>query len=227
MEAIMFETVRLVFKAFGSREGFLALISLQYGEASPEYHLIEDAYDFADYEFREVKRHSGDPYITHLRATAILVFLALWWRGINDPKLIAAALLHDLLEDFRERWSYERLAMRFGEVIAGYVAAVTKPDSALCAHDSAVRNQVYKAGIYLGSFRTTLMKLCDNVTNLVTLWHTPRAQQVRTLEMALLFYYPIAQERDIFPLLYRSVVLYAQVRHLASILKSKVIACTS
>ncbi len=227
MEAIMLEMIRLVFAAFGSREGFLTLISLQYKEATSEYRLIEDTYDFADYEFREIKRHSGDPYITHLRATAVLVFLALWWRGISDPKLVAAALLHDLLEDFRERWNHERLALRFDEIIANYVGAVTKPDIALYAYDSAVRNQVYKAGIYLGGDRTTLLKLCDNATNLVTLWHTSLSQQVRTLEMAQTFYLPIARERDIFPLLYRSVVWYAQMRYCGCALKSKVIVRTT
>ncbi|MGH2515918.1 MAG: RelA/SpoT family protein, partial [Ktedonobacterales bacterium] len=81
--------------------------------------LIRAAYRVAETAHRGVKRQSGEPYIEHPLAVArILAELAM------DAQGIAAALLHDTVED--TTLTLEDVEARFGAVIASIVDGVTK-----------------------------------------------------------------------------------------------------
>jgi guanosine-3',5'-bis(diphosphate) 3'-pyrophosphohydrolase len=80
-----------------------------------------DTFDTAKDAHEGQLRKSGDPYITHPVAVAeILVEFGL------DPATIAAALLHDTVED--TSYSAERLRVDFGDEVANLVEGVTKLD---------------------------------------------------------------------------------------------------
>ena len=73
--------------------------------------IIERAYAIADRAHSGQKRQSGEPYITHPLAVAqILADLGL------GPKAVAAALLHDTVED--TGYSLDALAAEFGDEVA-------------------------------------------------------------------------------------------------------------
>ncbi len=81
--------------------------------------LIERAYDYAVAAHDGQLRKSGEPYILHPIATArILANMQL------DPETIAAALLHDVIEDTGV--TTEEIAAQFGPRIAKLVDGVTK-----------------------------------------------------------------------------------------------------
>ena len=81
--------------------------------------LIVDAYHFADEKHSGQTRLSGEPYIEHPLQTAMfLADLRL------DPSTLAAALLHDVMEDCQV--PYEELQERFGEEVAKLVDGVTR-----------------------------------------------------------------------------------------------------
>ena len=81
--------------------------------------LIMRAYRVAEEAHREQKRVSGEPYITHCLAVAsILADMQV------PPKIIAAGLLHDTVED--TEITLEDIQRDFGEDIARMVNAVTK-----------------------------------------------------------------------------------------------------
>jgi guanosine-3',5'-bis(diphosphate) 3'-pyrophosphohydrolase len=83
--------------------------------------LIERAYTAAEKAHEGQKRKSGEPYITHPVAVAqILADL-----GIGS-KTIAAALLHDTVED--TAYTLDLLQRDFGDEIAMLVDGVTKLD---------------------------------------------------------------------------------------------------
>ena len=81
--------------------------------------LIEKAYYFAEECHNGQKRMSGGPYIEHPLQTAL--FLA---ELHLDATTIAAALLHDVIEDCDI--TYDDLKIRFGEDVAKLVDSVTK-----------------------------------------------------------------------------------------------------
>lgn len=81
--------------------------------------LVRHAYELAEDAHRGVKRQSGEPYIEHPLAVAkILAEMRV------DAQGIAAALLHDVVED--TRFTLEDIRTQFGPGIAAIVDGVTK-----------------------------------------------------------------------------------------------------
>jgi len=84
--------------------------------------LIIRAADFAAREHREQRRKDAEatPYINHpIRLAAILYEEG----GVRDPTVLAAALLHDTMEDTGT--TYDELRGEFGAAVADVVAEVT------------------------------------------------------------------------------------------------------
>ncbi|HEU4781702.1 MAG TPA: HD domain-containing protein [Ktedonobacterales bacterium] len=91
--------------------------------------LIHEAYQVATAAHAGVKRRSGEPFIEHTIAVAgILAELAM------DAQGIAAALLHDTVED--TTITLDGLREQFGPVIAAIVDGVTKFDAVEAPRDS-------------------------------------------------------------------------------------------
>ncbi|HXW23337.1 MAG TPA: HD domain-containing protein, partial [Xanthobacteraceae bacterium] len=88
--------------------------------------LIVAAADFAARRHAGQRRKgvAGEPYVNHLLEVAALLAEA---TGGRDAELVAAALLHDTLEDTATE--YEELAALFGRDIAALVAEVTDDKS--------------------------------------------------------------------------------------------------
>jgi GTP diphosphokinase / guanosine-3',5'-bis(diphosphate) 3'-diphosphatase len=84
-----------------------------------DLELIEHAYHFADWAHSGQTRLSGEPYITHPWNVALIVADM----GLDDPS-IAAALLHDVVEDTEVEMA--TIVQEFGEEVARLVEGVTK-----------------------------------------------------------------------------------------------------
>ena len=85
-------------------------------------HPVLRAAAFAARKHRSQTRADGiTPYFSHVtRVTFVLRDLY----GIDDPAALAAAFLHDTLEDTDT--DYDELAETFGKLVADYVVALTK-----------------------------------------------------------------------------------------------------
>src|SRR3989344_951600 len=81
--------------------------------------LVARAYDFAERAHKGQKRASGEPYFSHVLAAAENV--AAW---NLDEESVAAALLHDTVEDTPV--TLEALKKEFGEEVAKLVDGTTK-----------------------------------------------------------------------------------------------------
>ena len=89
--------------------------------------LVDEALAFAARAHRhQVRKGTDTPYIVH----PVGVMLALLQAGESDPELLAAALLHDTLEDAGV--SADELARHFGRRVAEIVVGCSEPD-----HDGA------------------------------------------------------------------------------------------
>ncbi len=103
------------------------------------------------------KGAAAEPYVNHLADVARRVAEA---TGGADVNLVAAALLHDTVEDVGV--SHEDLVTAFGADVAGLVLEVT--DDTRLAKDERKRRQVEKAPRI--SRRAKMLKLADKASNL-------------------------------------------------------------
>jgi len=147
--------------------------------------LVERAYQTAERAHRGQLRRSGEPYITHPVAVAqILADLGL------GPKTLAAALLHDTVED--TDYSLEQLRADFGDEIAMLVDGVTKLDKVRYG-DSAQAETVRKMIVAMSKdIRVLVVKLADRLHNARTWGFVPAESATRKAKETLEIYAPLA-----------------------------------
>jgi GTP pyrophosphokinase len=152
--------------------------------------VIERAYSVAEHAHADQKRQSGEPYITHPVAVAqILADL-----GIG-PKTIAAALLHDTVED--TEYTLEQLQNDFGDEIAMLVDGVTKLDKVKYG-ESAQAETVRKMIVAMSKdIRVLIIKLADRLHNARTWGFVPAESATRKATETLEIYAPLAHRLGI------------------------------
>ncbi|CAN5185198.1 GTP pyrophosphokinase [soil metagenome] len=152
--------------------------------------IIERAYTAAELAHRGQERKSGEPYISHPVAVAqILADL-----GIG-PKTLAAALLHDTVED--TQYTLDHLRADFGEEIAMLVDGVTKLDK-LKYGDSAQAETVRKMVVAMSKdIRVLVIKLADRLHNARTWGFVPTESAKRKAQETLEIYAPLAHRLGI------------------------------
>ncbi|MBL7100970.1 MAG: bifunctional (p)ppGpp synthetase/guanosine-3',5'-bis(diphosphate) 3'-pyrophosphohydrolase [Nanoarchaeota archaeon] len=152
-----------------------------------DFELIRKAYEFANEVHKNEKRASGEPYVQHSLETAhILAELK------QDPRSIAAALLHDVLENTEV--TLEDLKEKFGEEIAMLVDGVTKI-SKIRYHDREERDAESIRKMFLATtkdIRVLIIKLADKLHNMRTLKYLTKEQQRRISKATLDIYAPLA-----------------------------------
>jgi GTP diphosphokinase / guanosine-3',5'-bis(diphosphate) 3'-diphosphatase len=159
--------------------------TLRTNHPKADLRLVERAYDVAEERHRGQLRKSGEPYITHPLAVAqILAEL-----GMPAP-VLAAALLHDTLED--TDYTIEELSADFGEEVAALVDGVTKLDHVKYGEASQAQT-VRKMVIAMArDIRVLLIKLCDRLHNMRTMRFLPPDKQQRKARETLEIYTPLA-----------------------------------
>jgi GTP pyrophosphokinase len=164
--------------------------------------VIERAYYYADAAHEGKLRKSGEPYIIHPVAVAhILADMQL------DPDTLAAALLHDVVEDTPVET--EDIEREFGPRIAHLVEGVTKlsrlPWSGGDDEDRATKEQERQAESLRKMFLAmvddvgvVLIKLADRLHNMRTLGHLSPEKQQRTAQQTMEIYAPLANRLGIW-----------------------------
>jgi len=172
--------------------------------------LVTKAYWFCVNEHKDLKRDSGDPYYTHpLKVALILVNIL----KFNDSEAVAAALLHDTVEDVAHV-TFEVIEKEFGKSIAGLVEGLTKikSDKLLInpqAPEYKGKSQPTKEELFIADkahtysklfaalikdIRVIIIKLADRLDNLRTLGFVKNeSKRIRIAEESLNFYIPFAQ----------------------------------
>jgi RelA/SpoT family (p)ppGpp synthetase len=171
----------------------LELQAKSYLSEEADVALLERAYRRAAELHRGTMRDSGEPYITHpLHVALILSHLEL------DVQTLAAALLHDVLEDTKA--SYEDLIEEFGDEIAGLVEGVTKL-SRVSRQSRADQSAANIQKVFLAmseDTRVIFIKLADRLHNLRTLGARQNADsRERSATEALSVYARIANRLGI------------------------------
>ena len=191
----MLKMIRVLLLMYSGRAHFFGLVCIWYARGTEDFRLIEKAYNVAEREFQLEIRDSGRSYFEHLEATAIIILFLLAALGLRDASLVAAALLHDIIEDI-PGWSYTRLEREFNRDVAVLVDWVSKEPIEMYGGSKERQLDAYHAKIYLAPRRPRLLKLCDNLHNMVTLFETQIDKQKRKVAESRAYYLPIAEEEQ-------------------------------
>ncbi len=136
--------------------------------------LLFEAASFAARAHRHQLRKDGQtPYAAHPFRVCLVVRHVF---GIDDPRVLTAALLHDTIEDTPT--DFDEIAERFGREVAGWVAALTK-DMRLWEAD---REAAYCRVLAAAPWPVVVCKLADIYDNLSDSAHFPPPKRKRTLD---------------------------------------------
>ena len=153
----------------------------------PETSIVNKAHEFAKDAHKDTKRWSGDPYITHCIAVAQTVND---W-GLDEPS-IAAALLHDVVED--TDYTIKDIEKKFGKEIAFLVDGLTKLKKIQYSDSDDPDTETLKKFIlsFSKDLRVVIIKLADRLHNVQTLKFLPADRQKRFAWETIEIYSPLA-----------------------------------
>lgn len=166
-----------------------------YDDHEEDTKLIRNAYDYAYKKHFSQKRITGDDYITHpLNVAWILTDVS------ADSSAIAAALLHDTIEDSDS--TYEEIENLFGKEVAKIVEGVTKINRLKFTSDSeqmAANQRKILVGLS-EDVRVLIVKLADRLHNMRTLYVLSPAKQKRKAKETLEILTPVAHRLGMYKL---------------------------
>ena len=157
-----------------------------------DLELIERAYLVAKEGHAGQVRASGEPYINHpLNVAAILAELQL------DDTTIAAAILHDVVED--TLFTLDEIKDMFGEEISLLIDGVTKIGQIFFKTKEQQQIEAYRKLIIATAkdLRVILIKLADRLHNMRTLKFVPEEKRKRVAKETMELYAPLANRLGI------------------------------
>jgi GTP pyrophosphokinase len=159
----------------------------QANRPNEDISLIRKAWEFCVSHHKGQTRASGEPYIVHpLEVAEVLVEMKL------DATAVAAALLHDAVEDTPA--TSEEIGDKFGDQVAHIVEGVTKIDKIQFANreDRQAENVRKMLLAMVSDVRVVLIKLADRLHNMRTLEHLKPERQEAIARETLDIYAPLA-----------------------------------
>jgi len=171
--------------------------------------LLVDA--FAAWAHRDQKRNTGDdtapdvPYIVHPRAVRQILEVEHPDPALREPWILAAALLHDVLEDCEVHHS--ELSERFGEQVSAAVRALSKELRATPAAKKT--DDQYWAVLAKSPLPVRQIKAADRIDNLRSCakWPRPRLATKYLVETPAKVLPMIQEDRFLLELLERELAV--------------------
>ena len=158
-------------------------------------NLVLKALEFAHKHHAGQTRRSGEQYITHPIAAAEILAGGL---GLSDPELIAAAILHDIVEDV-PGLNLHDIRRLFGKNVAAFVDGCTKFKlSRLKASQS--KDLTYQKMVLMASKHPEilLIKMADRMHNMETLGALQESRRQRIAQETMEVYAPLAAKLNLF-----------------------------
>lgn len=171
-------------------EKLLSKIKEYYPSADTE--MVKKAYDLSESSHEGQLRNSGEKYFIHPFNVALIL------TDLNmDDKTIAAALLHDVLEDTDV--TYEALEAEFGEEVANLVDGVTKLKKLQykTKQENQAENLRKMVLAMANDIRVIIIKLADRLHNMRTLEYMSEAKKKEKAIETLEIYAPLAHRLGI------------------------------
>jgi len=171
------------------------LLRISYRMLSKEdKKLIRQAFEVAVDAHKEQRRKSGEAYIFHPIAVAKIVASEI---GM-DATSIAAALLHDVVED--TTYTSEDIEKMFGETVARIVDGLTKISSLESETDVSLQAENFRKMLLTlnDDVRVIIIKIADRLHNMQTMESMRADKQVKIASETLYIYAPLAHRIGLY-----------------------------
>lgn len=155
--------------------------------------LVREAFQMAAEAHKTMRRKSGEPYILHPIAVAMICVEEI---GLGVRSTICA-LLHDTVED--TDITLEDVEREFGPEIARIVDGLTKISNVIDTNTSQQAENFKKILLTLTDDpRVILIKLADRLHNMRTLDHMKREKQLKIASETVWVYAPLAHRMGLY-----------------------------
>ncbi len=156
--------------------------------------LIRKAFDIAVDAHKDQRRKSGEAYIFHPIAVAKIVASEI---GL-DATSIAAALLHDVVED--TKYTLEDIQEMFGETVARIVDGLTKISNLKKDKDVSLQAENFRKMLLTlnDDVRVIIIKIADRLHNMQTMDAMRPDKQIKTASETLYIYAPLAHRIGLY-----------------------------
>jgi|TARA_R100000479_G_scaffold51000_3_gene24151 GTP pyrophosphokinase len=156
--------------------------------------LIRSAFDVAVDAHKDQRRKSGEAYVFHPIAVAKIVAAEI---GL-DATSIAAALLHDVVED--TDYTLTDLEQLFGETVARIVDGLTKISNMPYDKDVSLQAENFRKMLLTlnEDIRVIIIKIADRLHNMQTMESMPAHKQVKIASETLYIYAPMAHRIGLY-----------------------------
>src|SRR5699024_2246228 len=164
------------------------LLRISYRTLSDEdKKLIRGAFDIAVDAHKDQRRKSGEAYIFHPLAVAKIVASEI---GL-DATSIAAALLHDVVED--TKYTLKDIDKSFGETVMHIVDGLTKISNIDLEQNVSLQAENFRKMLLTlnEDVRVILIKLADRLHNMRTMEAMPDYKQLKIASETLYIYAPL------------------------------------
>ncbi|MAL22870.1 MAG: RelA/SpoT family protein [Xanthomarina sp.] len=157
--------------------------------------LIRKAFDVAVDAHKDQRRKSGEAYIFHPIAVAKIVAQEI---GM-DATSIAAALLHDVVED-NDDYTIADIEQLFGETVAKIVDGLTKISSLDTEMDVSLQAENFRRMLLTlnDDVRVIIIKIADRLHNMQTMESMRSDKQVKIASETLYIYAPLAHRIGLY-----------------------------
>ncbi len=153
---------------------------------------VRQAYLLAKEAHAPQRRKSGEPYILHPVAVALITAKELQM----DANTVITAFLHDVVED--TRYTVEDIRERFGNDVAGLVNVVTKQKKDTYKTTKQVDNYQQILASMHYDIRAVIVKISDRLHNMRTLESMRPDKQMKIAGETDCFYAPLANRLGLF-----------------------------
>ncbi|WP_299443317.1 RelA/SpoT family protein [uncultured Aquimarina sp.] len=171
------------------------LLRISYRDLSKDdKKLIRQAFDIAVDAHKDQRRKSGEAYIFHPIAVAKIVASEI---GL-DATSIAAALLHDVVED--TEYTLADIEQMFGETVARIVDGLTKISSLKKDRDISLQAENFRKMLLTlnDDVRVIIIKIADRLHNMQTMDSMRPDKQVKIASETLYIYAPLAHRIGLY-----------------------------
>ena len=171
------------------------LLKISYRILSKEdKKLIRSAFDVAVDAHKHQRRKSGEAYIFHPIAVAKIVASEI---GL-DATSIAAALLHDVVED--TKYTFTDIEQLFGETVARIVQGLTKISKMPYEGDVSLQAENFRKMLLTlnEDIRVIIIKIADRLHNMQTMDAMPGYKQEKIASETLYIYAPMAHRIGLY-----------------------------
>jgi GTP diphosphokinase / guanosine-3',5'-bis(diphosphate) 3'-diphosphatase len=156
--------------------------------------LVRRAFDLATDAHKDMRRHSGEPYIYHPLEVATIVAGEI---GLGKTSIICA-LLHDVVED--TNYTLEDIRFHFGDKVAQIIDGLTKIEEIIDKPTVSPQAENFRKILLTltQDVRIILVKLADRLHNMRTLDALPKDKQLKIASETSYLFAPLAHRLGLF-----------------------------